>query len=112
MTKHINIDGYLVPLAVQRHYLGALQSQNASNPSGLILSFSQVAGDLWEELGLNNCRGTAEFSRHPIVRLYLEQINFLCGLTTEEGPTCLKYSEAYRLCELRGNATLAMSEGA
>ena len=74
----------------------ALYSQGAVNASGLIHSLDKLTTKIWEEareLG----EGTGYVNRHPIIRLFVEQLVMLCEAgTTTNGDT---YSEAYRKCE-------------
>lgn len=58
-----------------RDYEDAL-AQNACNLSGLVKSLARVTDKIWEEARSKN-KGTDYVNHHPIVRLYLEQLNFL-----------------------------------
>ena len=74
-------------------YLMALHSQSASNLSGLVHSLSMVLEGIWEEARAKG-EGTDFVNGHPIVRLYIEQLNHLC-----RG----EYAEAYRICVAQAN---------
>ena len=73
---------------LKRAYEMALLSQGACNLSGLILSLAEAMELLWEEAN-EQAQGTDYVNNHPVVRLYLEQMNFLCRAD---------YSESYRTC--------------
>ena len=69
-------------------YEMALLSQGACNLSGLAHGLAEAMETLWEEANEQG-QGTDYVNNHPIVRLYLEQMNFLCQAD---------YSESYRIC--------------
>ena len=73
---------------LKRAYEMALLSQGACNLSGLAHSLAEAMELIWEEAGENG-QGTDYVNTHPIVRLYLEQMNFLCQMD---------YSESCRAC--------------
>jgi hypothetical protein len=66
----------------------ALLSQGACNLSGLVHSLSQAMELIWEE-ATEQGQGTDYVNNHPIVRLYVEQMSFLCRAD---------YSASYRTC--------------
>ncbi len=69
-------------------YAMALLSQGACNLSGLAYSLANAMELIWQEareLG----QGTDYVNSHPIVRLYLEQMTFLCHAD---------YSASYKTC--------------
>jgi hypothetical protein len=58
-----------------RDWEDALQSQDACNLSGIVFSFARVMERICKE-----CKGgTDERNRHPICRMYAEQIVYLSG---------------------------------
>jgi hypothetical protein len=73
---------------LKREYEMALLSQGACNLSGLVHSLSQAMGLIWEE-ATEQGQGTDYVNNHPIVRLYVEQMSFLCRAD---------YSASYRTC--------------
>jgi hypothetical protein len=74
---------------IKREYEMALLSQGACNLSGLVHSLSQVMELIWEE-ATEHGQGTDYVNSHPIVRLYVEQMSFLCRAD---------YSASYNTCE-------------
>jgi hypothetical protein len=72
-------------------YKMALLSQGACNLSGLAHSLSKAMEMIWEE-AREQGEGTDYVNNHPIVRLYMEQMSFLCRAD---------YSESYRVCNER-----------
>lgn len=78
------------PGASPRVYKTALLSQGAVNVSGLVHSLSEMMGELRRE-ARERGQGTDYVNRHPVVRLFAEQIMHL---------TCSRdYFEAHRICE-------------
>jgi hypothetical protein len=73
---------------LKRAYQMALVSQSACNLSGLVHSLAYSLELIWEEANEQG-KGTDYVNSHPIVRLYLEQMSFLCRSD---------YSESYRAC--------------
>jgi hypothetical protein len=73
---------------LKREYEMALLSQGACNLSGLVHSLSQAMKLIWEE-ATEQGQGTDYVNNHPIVRLYVEQMSFLCRAD---------YSASYRTC--------------
>jgi hypothetical protein len=73
---------------LKREYGMALLSQGACNLSGLVHSLSQAMELIWEE-ATEQGQGTDYVNNHPIVRLYVEQMSFLCRAD---------YSASYRIC--------------
>jgi len=73
---------------LKREYEMALLSQSACNLSGLAHSLSKVMELIWEEAGEKG-QGTDYVNNHPIVRLYVEQMSFLCRAD---------YSASYKIC--------------
>ena len=73
---------------LRREYEMALLSQSACNLSGLVHSLSQAMGLIWEE-ATEQGKGTDYVNSHPIVRLYVEQMSFLCRAD---------YSKSYQAC--------------
>lgn len=69
-------------------YLNALESQTACNLSGIVYSFARVMEEICNDERQN---GTEAVNRHPICRLYAEQIAYL---------TCPRsYHNAHDACE-------------
>lgn len=73
-----------------KHYKEALSVQDACNLSGVVHSFSKILPAIWE-----SCDGTDEVNRHPICRLFAEQIMFLTGGGMGDSDT---YRDAYNRC--------------
>ena len=73
---------------LQRAYKMALLSQGACNLSGLAHSLAEAVELIWEE-ATEQGQGTDYVNSHPIVRLYVEQMSFLCRAD---------YSASYRIC--------------
>ena len=73
---------------LKRAYEMALLSQGACNLSGLVQSLAEAMELLWEEANEQG-KGTDYVNTHPIVRLYVEQMGFLCQAD---------YSASYRTC--------------
>ena len=59
-------------------YRNALDVQSASNLSGVILQFARDMKRLNEEVRASG-GGTEQANRHPVCRLYAEQIAWLTG---------------------------------
>ena len=59
-------------------YEMALLSQGACNLSGLAYSLAEAMELIWLE-AREQGQGTDYVNSHPIVRLYMEQMSFLCG---------------------------------
>jgi hypothetical protein len=58
-------------------YDRAMCSQDACNLSGLVHSLSGVMDRIWAE-ARGQGKGTEYVNNHPIVRLYVEQLQHLC----------------------------------
>jgi hypothetical protein len=58
-------------------YEKAMFSQNACNASGLIHSLAEVTEKIWVEARALG-KGTEYVNNHPILRLYIEQLQHLC----------------------------------
>ena len=80
-----------------RDYNDAMLSQSACNLSGLVHSLSAVIDKIWVEARLLG-EGTEYVNNHPIVRLYVEQLQSLCRTP---------YHDAYT--EVRAKADLPES---
>jgi hypothetical protein len=76
---------------LKREYETALLSQSACNLSGLVHHLSKAMELIWEEAG-EQAQGTDYVNSHPIVRLYVEQMSFLCRAD---------YYARYKVCEER-----------
>ena len=59
-------------------YEFAIFAQSACNLSGIVHSFSEVMHKIWNEAHAQG-HGTDWVNRHPIARLYAEQITHLTG---------------------------------
>ncbi len=73
---------------LQSLYEMALLSQGACNLSGLAYSLAEAMEMIWQE-AREQGQGTNYVNSHPIVRLFLEQMTFLCRAD---------YSESYQTC--------------
>ncbi len=74
----------------------AIHVQSGCNLSGIVHSLSRVMSRIWAEAHATG-KGTAWVNRHPIARLYAEQIAYLSGAGgTLDGET---YAHAYDVCE-------------
>jgi hypothetical protein len=73
---------------LKREYEMALLSQSACNLSGLVHHLSKAMELIWEE-AREQGQGTDYVNNHPIVRLYVEQMSFLCRAD---------YSKSYQTC--------------
>jgi len=73
---------------LKRAYEMALLSQSACNLSGLVHSLAYAVELIWQEANEQG-QGTDYMNNHPIVRLYVEQMTFLCRAD---------YSASYRAC--------------
>ena len=73
---------------LKREYEMALLSQSACNLSGLVHHLSKAMELIWQEAKEQE-QGTDYVNSHPIVRLYLEQMNFLCRAD---------YSRSFQAC--------------
>ena len=69
-------------------YEMALFSQGACNLSGLAYSLAEAMELIWLE-AREQGQGTDYVNNHPIVRLYMEQMSFLCQAD---------YSKSYKTC--------------
>jgi hypothetical protein len=74
---------------LKRHYEMALFSQGACNLSGLAHSLSNAIELIWLE-AKEQGQGTDYVNSHPIVRLYMEQMSFLCRAD---------YFTSYKTCQ-------------
>ena len=69
-------------------YEMALLSQGACNLSGLAYSLAEAMELIWAE-AREQGKATDYVNNHPIVRLYMEQMSFLCQAD---------YSASYKTC--------------
>jgi len=76
-------------------YQQALQSQNACNLSGIVRALADVTNRIWDEVRANG-GGTDDVNRHPICRLYAEQIAFLSGASFGDSDTYIQADIACR----------------
>jgi len=63
-------------MLTKNHFQQAIDAQSACNLSGIVHSFSETLTHIWED---SDGRGTDWVNKHPICRLYAEQICFLSG---------------------------------
>jgi hypothetical protein len=71
----------------------ALDIQNACNLSGLVHSFPEVIAAVWDEAHERG-EGTAYVNRHPLVKLWLDKLCDLAGLSVSQAPVLAAYREA------------------
>jgi hypothetical protein len=62
----------------KNHFQNAIDAQSAVNLSGITQSLSNTMPHIWEEARAAG-HGTEWVNKHPICRLYAEQICFLSG---------------------------------
>ena len=79
---------------MRKLYADALLSQGACNLSGIVHSLSRALPAIWDDVRAKG-GGTDEVNRHPICRLYAEQIGHLSGMGSGNSDT---YSVAYDAC--------------
>lgn len=60
-------------------YDRALMSQSACNFSGLVHGLARDMDTLWQEARARG-EGSDYIAKHPVVRLYLEQLTYLAGI--------------------------------
>ena len=84
-------------LSVQ-DYQDALDVQSGCNLSGIVQAFARVIPRIWDDARLSKA-GTEFVNRHPISRLYAEQIAHLAGAGTCSDVG--SYSRASALCQER-----------
>jgi hypothetical protein len=77
-------------------YRNALDVQSASNLSGVILQFARDMEQVNEEVRASG-GGTEQVNRHPVCRLYAEQIAWLTGAGGGDNPDT--YNQAYDACQ-------------
>jgi len=83
-------------MLTKKHFQQALDVQFACNLSGIVQSFSKTLDHIWEEARACG-HGTDWVNKHPICRLYAEQIAYLSGGgSTMDGNS---YREAYNTVE-------------
>jgi hypothetical protein len=75
-------------------YQNALDVQDASNLSGVVLQFARDMRRINEEVRAAG-GGTDQVNRHPVCRLYAEQIAWLTGAGSGDAET---YRQAYDAC--------------
>jgi hypothetical protein len=89
-------------------YQTAIDIQEASNLSGVVHQFSRDMKVICEEVRAAG-GGTDHINRHPVCRLYAEQIAWLAG-----AGTCANhgaYLRALHACKKRAAEAHAVSEG-
>lgn len=75
-------------------YDSALAVQGACNLGAVVRSFGRDIIEVQKE-----GHSTDGVAKHPVVRLYLEQLAFLAGLTLSETENATTYTAAYDICE-------------
>lgn len=75
-------------------YQHALDAQSACNLSGIVRQFARDTEAIWEEVRANG-GGTDAVNKHPVSRLYAEQIAFLSGSGMGDVDS---YHVAYEAC--------------
>lgn len=96
------------PALAPEDYREALLSQSACNLSGIVTSFSRILKKVWDE-SRRYGQGTDWVNKHPICRLYAEQIIHLTDVPQGfmiDG----SYSVAYDFCEQEALKTLKEGE--
>lgn len=78
-------------------YQNALDIQGACNLGAIVRQFGRDICAVQEETR-GNPNFTEAVAKHPIVRLYLEQLAFLAGLSLRETDLCTTYFLAYETC--------------
>lgn len=75
-------------------YTHALNSQNACNVSGLIFSLNEIQQRI-NHTSYQHGYGTDWRNHHPIVKMFIHQISFLCGngesIETKEYSACVEF---------------------
>ena len=84
-------------MLTRKDYQNALDVQSACNLSGVVKSFADVMGRIFDE-GHSGKKGTDWINTHSICRLYAEQIAHLSGAGMASD--CESYQIAYRNVEL------------
>ena len=77
-------------------YRNALDVQSTSNLSGVVFQFARDMRRINEEVRANG-GGTEQVNRHPVCRLYAEQIAWLTGAGGCVDPST--YREAHDACQ-------------
>jgi len=83
-------------MLTKRDYQDALDVQSACNLSGVINSFVRVLERVRAEV-----QGTDAINKHPICRLYAEQIIYLTGGGSSNNSE--SYNDAYVIAEQKSN---------
>jgi len=78
-----------------KDYQSAIDSQNACNLSGIVRSWSELLGRIWDEARERD-EGTDWVNRHPINRLFVEQAAHLIGAGSPRNSD--SYYEAHNRC--------------
>ena len=86
-------------------YQSAIDVQNACNLSGVVHSLSRLLPEVWAEAREQN-QGTDYVNTHPIVIMYLNQLNWLA---TGDCVSPRKFYAAQKVCEER--AAVAQTAG-
>ena len=81
----------------RQDYQRAMDVQCACNLSGVVKSFSDVMARIWAEARSNPAAGGTDWvNKHPIARLYAEQVSNLSGAGMGDHDS---YGVAYKACE-------------
>jgi len=78
-------------------YDKALQAQSACNLSGVVFSFAEIMQRICDQ-GREEGHGSDWRNKHPICRLFAEQIAHLSGAGTPMSTIAPSYSKAYDAC--------------
>lgn len=95
-----NTEVKVVVSAEEEMYRDALFSQTACNLSSLVNSLAKHTKTLWE-LARKEGKGTDFVNKHPVIRLFLEQMVCLNGGVFEEAQgdhARCNYSDALKFC--------------
>ena len=74
----------------KKDYQDAIYSQGAVNAGALVKSLAKLVDGMWEEARAQG-KGADYVNTHPILRLFVEQINYLASTRD--------YYQASTLCE-------------
>ena len=88
-------------------YLNALDVQSASNLSGVVLQFARDMEQVNEEVRASG-GGTEQVNKHPVCRLYAEQIAWLTGAGTCDSHAT--YVRAHDACQRKVEEEKLQSE--
>ena len=90
-------------------YQNALDVQSASNLSGVVLQFARDMRRINEEVRASG-GGTEQVNKHPVCRLYAEQIAWLTGAGSGDTPKPIGRHTTPASARSRKNGTPSESE--